>query len=78
MTQSNLNNVFLIIQPYKGYWKENSNTRRVTTPNKTNRKKINISQQIQKKRITHTHTHTHTHTLTHTHTTTSNNKNSRN
>jgi hypothetical protein len=30
MTKPNLNNIFLLIQPYRGYWKENSNTRRIT------------------------------------------------
>jgi hypothetical protein len=34
MTKPNLNNIFLLIQPYRGYWKKISNTRRVTTPKK--------------------------------------------
>jgi hypothetical protein len=35
MIKQNLNNIYLLIQPYKGYWKEIFNTRRVTTPKKT-------------------------------------------
>jgi hypothetical protein len=35
MTKPNLKIIFLLIQPYKIYWKENSNTRRsVVTPKK--------------------------------------------
>ena len=54
-------NVFLLIQPYRRYLKEKSNTRRVTTPTKTQ----DINHIIAN---THTHTHTHTHTYTHAHT----------
>jgi hypothetical protein len=35
MTKPNLNNMFLLIKPYRGYWKKISNTTRVTTPKKT-------------------------------------------
>jgi hypothetical protein len=28
-TKPNLNNTYLLIQPYRGFWKKNSNTRRV-------------------------------------------------
>jgi hypothetical protein len=35
MTKPNLNNIFLLIQPYIGYKKENSNKRRLTTSKKT-------------------------------------------
>jgi hypothetical protein len=35
MTNPNLNSIFLLIQPYRGYWKENFNKRRVTTSKKT-------------------------------------------
>jgi hypothetical protein len=35
MTNPNLNSIFLLIQPYRGYWKEYSNPRRITTPRKT-------------------------------------------
>jgi hypothetical protein len=35
MTIPNLNNVFLLAQPYKEYGKSNSNTRTVTTSKKT-------------------------------------------
>ena len=35
MTKSTLNNIFLLIQPYRRYWKEDSNTRRITIPEKT-------------------------------------------
>ena len=34
MTKPNLNNIVLLIQLYRRHWKENSNTRRVTTPKK--------------------------------------------
>jgi hypothetical protein len=34
MTKPNITSILLLIQPYRGYWKENSNTRRVTTPKK--------------------------------------------
>jgi hypothetical protein len=39
MIKSNLNNIVLVIQPYKGYQKENSKTSRVATPKK--QKKLN-------------------------------------
>ena len=35
MTKPNITSILLLIQPYRGYQKENSNTRRVTTPKKT-------------------------------------------
>ena len=34
MAKPNLNNKYLLIQPYRGFQKENSNTRRVSTPKK--------------------------------------------
>ena len=35
MTKPKLNNIFLLIQLYRGYKMENTNTRRITTPKKT-------------------------------------------
>jgi hypothetical protein len=35
MSKPNLNNIFLLMQPHRGHQNENSNTRRVTTPKKT-------------------------------------------
>jgi hypothetical protein len=35
MIKSNLNNTYLLVQPYRGCYKENCNTRRVTTYKKT-------------------------------------------
>jgi hypothetical protein len=32
MTKPNLNNIFQLIQSYRGYWMENSDTMRVATP----------------------------------------------
>jgi hypothetical protein len=33
-TKPNLSSIYLTTQPYKGSWKENSNTRKVPTPKK--------------------------------------------
>jgi hypothetical protein len=52
-TKPNLNNIYLLIKPYRGFYKENSNTKRVSTSKKKNKKLI-ISQQTQKERIIHT------------------------
>jgi hypothetical protein len=35
MTNPNLNKIFLLIQPYRGYWKEISKIRRVAKSKKT-------------------------------------------
>lgn len=35
MTQPNFKNIYLLIQPYRGYQKQNPNTGRVTTAKKT-------------------------------------------
>jgi hypothetical protein len=34
MIKPNLNNIFLLTQPYRGYWNKTSNTRRITTTKK--------------------------------------------
>ena len=64
MTNPKLNNIFLLIQPYRGQQKQNTNRRRVTTP-----------QQIQE--IHHLTTNPKEENYTHI-ITTSNNKNSKN
>jgi hypothetical protein len=51
MTKPNLNNTFLLIQPYRGYWKEISNSRRITAPKET--KEIKYFTTTQKKKIIH-------------------------
>jgi hypothetical protein len=52
MTGKNLYNIFVQIQSCTGYYKENSNTRTVTTPKKLKK----LTQQNERKRNTHIHT----------------------
>ena len=60
MTRPNLNNLFLLAQPYRVYQKESINPIRLTTLKKIqdmNHLKTNPKED----KHTHTHTHTHTH-----------------
>jgi hypothetical protein len=56
MTKPNLNNIFLLIEPYRRYEKESSNTRKVTTPKKT--QEINYLTGKTKRRESHAHSNT--------------------
>ena len=60
-TKPNLNNIFKQFQPYRGYWKDNTNTRRENIPKKTEEIKHLTTNP---KEENHTHTHTHTHHTT--------------
>jgi hypothetical protein len=52
-TKPNSNSMNLKINPYRGFWKENSNTKRVYLHQRKNKKSF-MSQQNQKERITYT------------------------
>jgi hypothetical protein len=65
ITKPNLNNIFLLIPSYMGYYNENSSTTCVNISKRTQKTNNSVPAKPKDGNNTHTHTHTHTHIIVH-------------